>query len=170
MLQCFNPIVDENSKVLILGSMPGVKSLKESEYYAHPRNAFWKIMNKMFDTKAQTYEEKIELLRYNQIALWDVLKHCHREGSLDSDIKKESIIINDFKELFKNYPRIKVVFFNGGTAYNEFKKRVLKDIKNEFDYLSFYRLPSTSPANAKMKFDEKYEKWLAIKSFLADNH
>lgn len=166
MLECFDYIAGDDPKVLILGSMPGVKSLEEAQYYAHPQNAFWKIMNKMLKSDAKEYEEKLGLLKQNNIALWDVLKHCKREGSLDSDIKKDTIIINDFKEFFRNYPTVKTVFFNGGTAHNEFKKRVMSDIQKEFGYLKFFKLPSTSPANARMRFDEKYDKWLLIKKYL----
>lgn len=162
MLQSFNYIVNKNSKIIILGSMPGVRSLQESEYYAHPRNAFWKILQKLFDGDISSYENKKDILYKNNIALWDVLKNCKRSGSLDTSIQKDTIVPNDFKSFFKKHPNITKVFCNGTTAYNEFMK-VYKDLDEEFSYISVYKLPSTSPANAKMRFEDKLKSWSMIK-------
>ncbi|UMZ72970.1 DNA-deoxyinosine glycosylase [Natranaerofaba carboxydovora] len=156
----FAPIIDDKSKVLILGTMPGGKSLEERQYYANPRNQFWKIIDNLFDETLPTdYEEKIEFLKNNGIALWDVLKACYREGSLDSNIKNEEV--NDFTTLFDNYPNIRCVGFNGTKAYNIFKKSIGFD----FQQLDFVKLPSTSPAHT-IKFEQKLKEWEKIRKYL----
>lgn len=162
MLESFDYIADKNSSILILGSMPGIKSLEEVEYYAHPRNAFWEILHKIYGGDISSYQNKKEILYKNNIALWDSLKHCDRKGSLDSEIKKDSIIPNDFSSFFKKYPKIKKVFCNGATSYNEFIK-VYKNLDEQFSYIEVYKLPSTSPANAKMRFEDKLKEWRVLK-------
>jgi len=110
----FPPIAKPDATILILGSMPGQKSLEENQYYAHPRNSFWPIMCKLFNVdESINYEKRKQLLRYNRIALWDVLKCCYREGSLDADIDHSTIEPNKFISFFNKYSRIKAVFFNG---------------------------------------------------------
>ncbi len=162
MLQSFDYLTNKNSKIIILGSMPGVKSLQQSEYYAHPRNAFWKILQTLFGGDISNYENKKEILYKNDIALWDVLKHCKRSGSLDTAIQKDSMVPNDFKIFFKEHPKITKVFCNGTTSYNEFIK-VYKVLGEEFSYIDVYKLPSTSPANAKMRFEDKLKSCSIIK-------
>ncbi|OEF95800.1 DNA-deoxyinosine glycosylase [Desulfuribacillus alkaliarsenatis] len=158
-INSFRPIIDKNSKILILGSMPGVQSLANQQYYAHPRNHFWNILFNLFDLPlSNEYTERIKLLHDKGIALWDVLESCTREGSLDSKIKHENA--NDFHALFKEYPNIRAVLFNGGKAYTAFKKHVGLDFNN----LEFIQLPSTSPANT-MNFEEKLIKWSFIKKY-----
>jgi len=155
MVNSFEPIIDKNCKILILGTMPGVKSLEKQEYYAHERNAFWKIIYTLFHQEiANDYAHKKSFLLQQHIALWDVLKSCDREGSSDSDIKKP--IQNDFVRLFKQYPNIEAIYFNGEPAEKLFKRFVSKTL-GEINIPS-YRLPSTSPANT-MKFQDKLEKW-----------
>ena len=98
----FKPSIDNNSKVLILGSMPGVKSLEEQQYYAHPQNRFWKVMGSICnspDFPNLAYSEKLQILLNNNIALWDTIKSCNRIGSLDSDIQNETP--NDIRKLLK---------------------------------------------------------------------
>lgn len=156
MIECFAPLVDEESKILILGSIPGVQSLQRQQYYAHPRNYFWKILYQLFDEVYQEeYEKKKAFLKKHHIALWDVVQSCEREGSLDTAIKDEQV--NDFDWLFENYPSIQHVFFNGTKAYETFRKKV----GFKYQGISFDRLPSTSPAHA-IKFEDKLVAWQSI--------
>jgi len=160
----FPPIAKETVKVLILGTMPGEESLRKNEYYANPRNSFWKIMASMFgfDSLAQ-YEERKRILLENRIALWDVIKSCERKGSLDSSINNETIIINDFTLFFTRYPNIRNVFFNGAKAENEYFKRVLPKLSETKFEIKYDRLPSTSPAMAQLSFNAKLLEWSKIK-------
>ncbi|MCK5686709.1 DNA-deoxyinosine glycosylase [bacterium] len=160
MIRSFLPVVDKNSKVLILGSMPGVDSLKKLQYYGHSRNSFWYIIFSLTHTEFSTdYNLRKKCLLKNRIAVWDVMKSCNRKGSLDSAIKKNSIITNNFKTFFEKYPLINNVFFNGATAQNEFNRKVLPEISGLFNHIKYHRLPSTSPAMAMMKREEKLVKW-----------
>ncbi|MCX4275573.1 MAG: DNA-deoxyinosine glycosylase [Candidatus Gastranaerophilales bacterium] len=158
MAECrsFQPRADKNSRVLILGSMPGVKSLELQEYYAHPQNRFWKVMGKLCSEPSLvefSYEKRIEILLNNGFALWDVIKFCKREGSLDSDITDEKP--NDIKGLLKKYPKIKTVFLNGNKAFGSFKKYFPK-LLEEYKCV---KCPSTSPANARYRLDDLVEEW-----------
>jgi TDG/mug DNA glycosylase family protein len=163
MITGFPPIAATNAKILILGSVPGIASLEKQEYYGHPHNSFWNIIAQFADCPPLlTYEQKKAVLIENEIALWDVLKHCQREGSLDSSIESQSIVINDFELFFKEHPDIRFVLFNGTKAEKEYKKRVIPLIGPQFDHLTYYRLPSTSPAMAQLSKQEKLQKWLAV--------
>lgn len=162
MINCFEPIIDNKSKILILGSMPSVESLNRQEYYAFKRNQFWKILHNLFKKELdESYEDKVKFLLKHNIALWDVLKVCERKGSLDSDIRNEET--NDFDKLFKDFPNIEHVIFNGAKAYNSFKKHIGFNIKAGIKY---YKLPSTSPAYTK-KFQLKFEEWKIIKDIIS---
>lgn len=162
----FSPIADENADILILGSMPGCASLEANQYYAHKRNAFWRIMSVLLQFDANlSYEEKTLALQSARIALWDVLHSCKREGSLDSSIEKNTLVANDFQHFFKSHQKIKRVFFNGTKAETCFKQHVLK--RHDFSALSFTRLPSTSPAHAAKSFECKLDAWQLI---LDDKH
>jgi hypoxanthine-DNA glycosylase len=155
----FKPSIDKNSKILVLGSMPGVKSLEEAQYYAHPQNRFWKIMGKICaEPKLHdfSYPEKLKTLLNNNIALWDTIETCSREGSLDSDIKNE--MPNDIRKLLKKYPNIKAIFLNGNKSYSAFKK-YFPDL---FEKYSCHKMASTSPANARYSLDKLIEKWSVI--------
>lgn len=162
MISSFQPIIDKNCKILILGTMPGVRSLQKQEYYGHERNSFWKIIYSLFHTELTNnyLDKKAFLLRHN-IALWDVLKACYREGSSDSNIKNP--IANDFVELFTLYPNIKAIFFNGEPAQKLFSRFIIKTLGGTD--LPLFKLPSTSPANT-VKVEEKYEQWKKILNFL----
>ncbi len=158
MINSFDPIIDSNCKVLILGTMPGVKSLQKQEYYGYERNAFWKIIYSLFDQElSNDYSAKKAFLIKHNIALWDVLKSCHREGSSDSNIKNS--VPNDIDKLLRDYPNIKAVFFNGETAKKLFYGFISKNLKST--NISYITLPSTSPANTK-KIEEKLDKWKEI--------
>ncbi len=162
----FSPIAGCDPRVLILGSMPSEASLKQKQYYAHPRNAFWYIMGGLFHFSAEAaYAERTAQLKKNGIALWDVLRECEREGSLDSSIIASSIKTNDFSRLLTLHPSIQLIVFNGATAEKEFKKRVLPDLNRRHQLIQMIRLPSTSPAMAALSREQKMAKWSVIVSY-----
>jgi len=152
----FAPIADSQSKILIMGTIPGKESLKMNAYYAHPQNAFWRIIFKLLDLPFSTdYKVRREMLLKNRIALWDVLKVCTRRSSLDNDIKMEEP--NDLRAFLSTHPGISVIFFNGKVASKYFKK-YFSDIS-----LPNQALPSTSPAHV-LKWEQKLEVWQVIKT------
>ncbi|WP_149206738.1 DNA-deoxyinosine glycosylase [Flavobacterium johnsoniae] len=154
----FSPISSPDSKVLILGTMPGTKSLELNQYYGHSQNNFWKFMFTIFKEEfSADYETKKALLLKNKIALWDVLQYCDRVGSLDSAIKNE--IANDFETFLKQHPNIHTIAFNGQKAAAFFKKYV--HLKKDYTLIT---LPSTSPANASKAFQSKLDEWKVIAS------
>ncbi|MGZ8135993.1 MAG: DNA-deoxyinosine glycosylase [Methylococcaceae bacterium] len=160
----FDPIVSNNAKVLILGSMPGEISLLKQQYYAHPRNAFWPIMAALFGLGVEDcYQRRKEILMANGVAVWDVLQSCNRLGSLDAKIQMESIKINDLVCFFARYGVIRHVFFNGGMAEKVYRKYVLPEVTHRFDSLRYHRLPSTSPAYASVNLEQKIEAWKVIR-------
>jgi len=150
-INSFSPIADNNAKILILGSVPSVKSLEKAQFYGHPQNHFWKIIFKIFGEEYTTdYEAKKSLILKNNIALWDVLYECERKGSMDADIKNAKP--NDIEGLLNSHKNITHIFCNGQTSYKYFRKFIKTD-------LPCTCLPSTSPANARLKFEDKYEIW-----------
>ena len=158
------PIVDEQTFVLIIGSMPGKQSLDKQQYYGNPRNHFWPIIGQLFDVAIpEHYDEKIALLRSKKIGLWDSIQSCERQGSLDATIKNE--IPNDFATLFKKFPQIKLILFNGGKSFDVFKKQVGLAVLEE---RAFEKMPSTSPIPGKniKTFEEKVEVWRIMKDYL----
>ena len=163
----FPPIVDNNAVILILGSMPSIKSLEDQQYYAHPRNSFWFIITKLLSSDTELeYEQKKALLLHNRIALWDVLNTCQRKGSLDSSIKNESTVVNDFNTFFIDHPLIKAVYFNGMRAQQEYMKHILPTLDEKFSSIEYKRLPSTSPAMASLNREQKLQQWKAILQYL----
>ena len=164
--QGFPPIENPTARVLILGSMPGIASLRAVQYYAHPRNQFWPILGALLDRDlvALAYPERVRCLVDAGIALWDVLQSCQRPGSLDADIAPDSIITNDFASFFAYHPAITHVFFNGATAEQQFKQRVQARIA--LPQLHTQRLPSTSPAHAALTFPAKLKDWRAVAEVL----
>ncbi|MEA3423504.1 MAG: DNA-deoxyinosine glycosylase [Bacillota bacterium] len=160
-IKSFDPLIDNESEVLILGSIPGVKSLEMNQYYAKSTNSFWKILFELFDEPFSIdYEKRKTLIKNQKIALWDVLHQYRREGSLDSDIKNEEI--NDFDWCFEQFKNIKYVFFNGKKSYDSFAE------KYGFlglSYIEFMRLPSTSAAYT-IKYEDKLDSWKVIKQKL----
>ena len=143
--------------------MPGKASLQASQYYAHSRNAFWFIMESLLSSEqGLSYQQRQQLLNDHHIAVWDVLKVCEREGSLDSSIVKDSIVPNDFNQLLIDHPTLKSVFFNGATAEKIFLKTLKLDSHLADKELSFVRLPSTSPAHAAMNLQQKLQRWKII--------
>lgn len=157
-INSFPPIADDNSRILILGSMPGAKSLQMQQYYAFPQNQFWRIMFHLFDAEfSMDYETRINLLKENGIALWDVIESCERKGSLDTEIKDE--VDNNIPELIRSYPNIQTIFCNGQKSYKNLVKILGKDFK-----IPILVLPSTSPLHT-VKFEEKLESWKVIRDY-----
>ncbi len=159
-VRSFKPVANPAARTLILGSMPGRASLAAGQYYAHPRNAFWRLLGEIlgFDP-ALLYATRLRLLRKNRIALWDVLGSCVRPGSLDSAIKKSSVTPNALAPFLRRHPGIKRVLFNGAKAEECFKKYVLPSLPRAFSRLEYRRLPSTSPAHASRSYAEKLKAW-----------
>jgi len=154
LLQGLPPIIDDGARVLILGNMPSVMSLGAQAYYANPRNAFWRIMGEIcgFDASLP-YVDRAAALTAHGVAVWDVLRSCRRVGSLDSAVEPDSMVANDFGQLFARHPQISSVFFNCSAAEKNFKRlvRVAPD-------LQYRRLPSTSPAQT-MRYADKLAAW-----------
>ena len=145
----FQPIIFKNSQTLILGSFPSMDSFDKSFYYAHPRNQFWKILSALSNYPINNRDQKIWLLKETKLALWDMVKSCQRENSLDSSL--EEIEVNDIAQFLEEHPTIKKVAFTGRLAEKLFKMH--------FDYLEIETvyLPSPSSAYAKMNFEQKVE-------------
>jgi len=157
---CFFPIVDKYSKILILGSFPGPLSLEKCEYYAYPRNQFWKMVFGLLGAEEPaTYRGKVRALKAHRIALWDVIASCHRNNASDSNISKP--VFNDIAGLLKRYPGIQAVFCNGTKSYSVYKSR------HKAICLPVTYLPSTSPAHASSTFERKKKAWSRILSALA---
>jgi len=143
--------------------MPGGESLRLQQYYAHPRNAFWYIITQLLNSDDDiNYEQKIALLKKADIAVWDVLMSCKREGSLDTAIRNDSIVINDFAAFYATHPQIKALYFNGAKAEQEYKKRVSPTLAPHLQHMPSYRLPSSSPAMARLTKEEKLKHWSII--------
>lgn len=159
----FPAIENQQAEKLILGSMPSVASLQAQQYYAHPRNAFWPIITRLFEQVPElSYQQRKALLLQQGIALWDVLQSCHRPGSLDAKIDMDTVVVNDFNQFYKQHPSIQQVFFNGGMAEKIYKKRVIPTL-HQFVNIQYHRLPSTSPAYAAMSKEQKLNAWRQIK-------
>lgn len=153
----FPPILDHHTRVLFLGSFPSIASFEQSFYYAHPRNLFWPIMETIFDVKLESNDAKKIFCLEKGIGLWDVIGSCERSNSSDTNLK--NCIPNDFRELLKEYPSIEAIGFTGKKSYDLFRRN-FKELK-----IAQVLLPSTSPAHAAMK---KEEKTALYKAFLKD--
>ncbi len=156
----FAPIARADARVLVLGSMPGVISLDQQQYYAHPRNAFWPAMQSILDVTGELdYDARCQILLERQIAVWDVLQSCHRPGSLDSKIDMSTVVCNDFAGFLQQHPSIRSILFNGRKAQSLFRRFALPTLGDrDIDLLV---LPSTSPAMASMDLATKTAHWRA---------
>lgn len=159
------PLVDERSRVLVLGSFPSKLSLKKREYYGNPQNHFWQIMEALFgiDRRAP-YEHRTARILEERIAVWDVIAECSREGSGDDAIMDATP--NSLSRLLHEFPDIRGIAFNGGTALRP--ARLFAPDLFERDDLAWERLPSTSPRNARITVFAKLETWSRIKSWAED--
>lgn len=147
------PIIYPDSRILILGTMPGEKSLELQQYYGNRGNHFWKLLFTIYEEPfSEDYELRKKLLLEKHIALWDVLAGCERIGSLDSNIRNERA--NDFESFFESYPNIRYVFFSSKAAAKYYDKYAVR--KEQIEY---HTLPSPSGANASMTFLQKLEAW-----------
>lgn len=164
-VQSFAPIIGRQPRVVILGSMPGVASLEALQYYAHPRNAFWPILGELFgiDPTAE-YEARIRALEKLPVILWDTLQACHRPGSLDSNIDAGSARANDFPGLLRRFPEIRAILFNGATSEKYFRQLVVPQLPDPLS-IQLLKMPSTSPAHAGMRFEEKLAAWRRLLEF-----
>ncbi len=159
----FAPIAAPHARVLILGSLPGQVSLARRQYYAQPYNAFWRIMGALFDAGPEwPYEERATRLRTHGVALWDVCKAAVRPGSLDASIDLASVLPNDFRTFFRTHGAITHVFTNGGAATRLYTRLVLPGLAEPVRSLPLHPLPSTSPAHASLRFEQKLDRWRAV--------
>ena len=155
MIHSFSPIVGLQPRVLILGSMPSVKSLEAHQYYGHPRNQFWTIMMDLTGVdRSLAYDERVTFIKQLPVIIWDVLKSCEREGSLDTAIRNEEP--NDIQGLLDQHPTLEVIVLNGGKAAQSFKK-ACPDLVGRED-LILLTMPSTSPAYT-LPLEEKLKAW-----------
>ncbi len=148
----FEPVYDRESRVLILGSFPSVKSREQQFYYGHPQNRFWKVIAAIVGAEVpQGIEEKITMLKKNHIAVWDVIASCDIIGSSDSSIK--NVTVNDFTAILAE-SKIQKLYANGGKSYDLYQKYAKKDTAMPIE-----KLPSTSPANAAWSLERLIEEW-----------
>jgi hypoxanthine-DNA glycosylase len=161
-LEGFAPLGGPDARVLVLGTMPGARSLAEAQYYAHPQNAFWRIMAALYglDPRAD-YAARVAALTAARVAVWDVLRACHRAGSLDTAIDPTTAVANDFRAFLATRPGLRLIAFNGGKAEALFHRHVRPRLEG-LVLPAMQRLPSTSPANARLPFDAKLEAWRAL--------
>jgi hypoxanthine-DNA glycosylase len=155
LLQGLGPVVDANTRLVVLGSFPGVASLAAQQYYGHPRNHFWPILSAIWeiDLRPLPYAKRIEAMRARGLGLWDVYACCEREGSLDSAIERAQF--NDLASLKQTAPRLQAVAHNGGESARAIKHTQSLGV-------AVHRLPSTSPANASWSFERKLAAWRAV--------
>jgi len=166
LVHSFEPIVGRNPRIVILGSMPGVVSLQAVQYYANPRNAFWAIIAELFGIDLDcSYQSRVEQISQLPLVLWDTLKACQREGSLDSKILKQQIEANNIAGLVEQCSGLRAIAFNGAASekyFNQLEKHRLPANHQ----LELIKLPSTSPANASMNFDQKLSVWRQLLDYL----
>ena len=165
-VESFPPIAQPDARVLVLGSMPGERSLREQQYYAHPRNAFWWIMGEFFGAGPElAYAERTRRLEASGVALWDVLRRCVRPGSLDGAIVGATEEANDFASFLARQPSIEAAFFNGAKAEQAWRRHVEPDLDPRY-LPRLERLPSTSPAHASLSRNDKLAAWRQVRRVL----
>ena len=158
----FAPAGSLNPRIMIVGSMPGEASLNAGQYYAHPQNAFWRVMGALFGAGPDLpYDVRMAILADRHIAVWDSVRECVRVGSLDSAIRDE--VPHDFAGFLATHRNVTHIFFNGAKAEASFKKHVLPTLKT---VPVLVKLPSTSPAHAGMTFANKLAAWSVVKDVL----
>lgn len=155
------PLLGDDARVLVLGSMPGAESLRRREYYGHPRNHFWRIIQDLYLIPRELpYGVRVEALRGAGVAVWDVLASCHRQGSLDAAIERASMRVNAIDSLVRSQPRLERIVFNGAFAEQVYRSCIKAQVE-AVRQLTTVRLPSTSPANASFGYERKLAAWRA---------
>jgi double-stranded uracil-DNA glycosylase len=158
----FEPVAGPDARVLILGTFPGAVSLACRQYYAQPRNAFWRIMGELVGaTPALPYAERLERLVARRISVWDVCATASRRGSTDAAIRSSTIRANDFAEFLRSHSAVELICFNGAKAGELFRRHVSPTLESAASRIRQAVLPSTSPALAAMSFEGKLEEWRA---------
>ncbi|MET0264218.1 MAG: DNA-deoxyinosine glycosylase [Duganella sp.] len=159
--QCFAPVVDADTRLLVLGSLPGEKSLAQAQYYAHPQNRFWMLMSAVIGVEllALDYATRLQTLLQHGVGLWDVVAQARRSGSLDSNIRDRDD--NDLPALLARHPAIKTIAFNGGTAH----RLGLKILGEHAARYHIIALPSSSPAYT-LAYAEKLASWTTLRTVL----
>lgn len=158
----FSAVCNTNTELLILGSLPGKKSIAEQQYYAHPRNALWPIICDWLQLpNLMSYEQKLAAALESGIGFWDVVAEAERPGSLDSAIRSSTIHYNPVDQLIDNLPKLKCIVLNGGAAMTLFKRAGFDQFAS-VKGIDFFQLPSTSPAHASMTLDEKKVAWRSV--------
>ena len=149
------PVLDARTRLLVLGSFPGVASLRAQQYYGHPQNQFWKILGALWsmDLMALPYAQRLDAAREHGLGIWDVYGACEREGSLDTAIRNAEL--NDFVRVVRDCPQLEAIAHNGGESFRHAKHTQALG-------LLVYKLPSTSPANASWSFDRKLAAWAEV--------
>jgi hypoxanthine-DNA glycosylase len=154
---------DARTRVLVVGSLPGQASLAARQYYAQPQNSFWRVIEDLCGVpRTLPYAQRVAALLERGIGVWDVCASAHRPGSLDSSIARESIVANNFARLYRRYPGIGFVCFNGATAAALYRRLVLPTLDAAAAQIRYVVLPSTSPAHASMRYAEKLDRWRAV--------
>lgn len=162
-IHSFPPIADPDATVLVLGTMPGVASLRLQQYYAHPHNTFWPIMGALLDfDPALPYPDRIHALIHRQVAVWDVLAACRRPGSLDASIDPASTVPNDLAGFLRRHAHVRRICFNGAAAERLFRRHVAPQLCLPAG-VALHRLPSTSPAHASMPLAAKLAAWQVVR-------
>jgi double-stranded uracil-DNA glycosylase len=155
---CLQPVSRSDAKVLFLGTLPGTVSISRREYYAQPINAFWRIISAIIGSDpGVSYEHRCRNLIANKIALWDVCASARRAGSLDSSILDP--VPNDFNEFFIAHKKIELICFNGKTAERLYTRTVFPNLSEDGQRIQTIALPSTSSANARVRFEQKLDAW-----------
>lgn len=167
-VESFPPRVTRDCRVLVLGSMPGVRSLQLAQYYGHPHNLFWPFMQALCGVPADAaYDARVAALNAAGVGLWDVLQACERPGSLDSEIAPHSEVPNAIGALVEAHPSLRALAFNGGKAWQSFRRHVQPGLPAPLAArIALLPLPSTSPANASVARATKLERWLALRQWL----
>jgi hypoxanthine-DNA glycosylase len=159
-VQSFPAVIGAETRILILGSMPGVASLGAQQYYAHPQNHFWRILGAICGAGRELpYPQRLQALLRQGVGLWDVLQSCVRRGSLDTAIELDSARANDLLPLLRSAPRLERLCCNGGTAYRALQRHFGPQLSRAFPHLDVRRLPSTSAANASWSYERKLTAW-----------
>ena len=156
----FPPVEPRRARVLVLGTLPSAESIRQGQYYAHPRNAFWPIMGALFGAGRELpYDRRLRKLAARGVMLWDVLRAAHRPGSLDSAIHPRRRVANAIPELLARHPELEAIVFNGAPAEALFRRHVAKTCGDRLVGVNLVRLPSTSPAHAARTCAQKIVAW-----------